>query len=96
MYLRKTFKASGELSLLWHSNLLEIVSESRIDLHTFRTLTDENYFIAIFDECIFLLLFFVQVAKMSARIKELEDEVGKDLKYCRLINNRAGSIVYSL
>ena len=33
---------------------------------------------------------------MSARIKELEDEVSKDLKYRRLINNRAQSIVYSL
>ena len=32
------------------------------------------YYIAIFDECVFLL-FFVQVDKMSARNKKLEDEV---------------------
>ena len=36
------------------------------------------YYIAIFDECDFLL-FFVQVDKMSARNKKLEDEVSKDL-----------------
>ena len=35
------------------------------------------YYIAIFDECVFLL-FFIQVDKMSARNKKLEDEVRKD------------------
>ena len=36
------------------------------------------FFIAIFDDCVFLL-FFVQVDKMSPRNKKLEDEVSKDL-----------------
>ena len=35
------------------------------------------YYNAIFNECVFLL-FFVQVDKMSARNKKLEDEVRKD------------------
>ena len=35
------------------------------------------FFIAIFYDCVFLL-FFVQVDKMSARNKKLEDEVSKD------------------
>ena len=36
------------------------------------------FFIATFDDCVFLL-FFVQVDKMSPRNKKLEDEVSKDL-----------------
>ena len=36
------------------------------------------YYIAIFDDCVFLL-FFVQVDKMRARNKKLEDEVSTDL-----------------
>ena len=36
------------------------------------------FFIATFDDCVFLL-FFVQVDKMSARNKKLEDEVSKDI-----------------
>ena len=36
------------------------------------------YYIAIFYACVFLL-FFVQVEKMNARNKKLEDEVSKDL-----------------
>ena len=43
-----------------------------------RILTDEDYFIVTFDECIFLL-FFVQVDKMSATNKKLVDEVSTDL-----------------
>ena len=35
------------------------------------------YYIAIFDECVFLLL-FIQVDKMSAKNKKLEDEVSTD------------------
>ena len=37
-----------------------------------------GFFIAPFDDRVFLL-FFVQVAKMSARNKKLEDEVSTDL-----------------
>ena len=37
-----------------------------------------KFVIAIFDDCVFLF-FFVQVDKMSARNKKLEDEVSKDL-----------------
>ena len=36
------------------------------------------YYIAIFDDCVFLL-FFVQVDKMRARNKKLEDEFSTDL-----------------
>ena len=36
------------------------------------------FFIATFDDCVFLF-FFVQVAKMSARNTKLEDEVSTDL-----------------
>ena len=41
------------------------------------------FFIATFDDCVFLL-FFVQVDKMSPRNKKLEDEVSKDLSTMKI------------
>jgi len=54
-----------------------IKNNSRSVVFSLENLLVTYYYIAIFDECVFLL-FFIQVDKMSATNKKLEDEVRKD------------------